>query len=85
MKRLLPGLISHSQSGYIPGRRISENTRPILDIMENTKVTKLSGILLFIDFERGFDRLEWDFLEQCLDQSLEDGFVSSSMTFKVAL
>ena len=34
MKRLLPGLLHHNQSGYIPGRSISENIRSILDIME---------------------------------------------------
>ena len=39
---------------------------------------KLPGLLLFIDFEKAFDSLEWDFLEKCLensilDQILEDG------------
>ena len=32
MKRLLPGLIHHNQSGCIPGRNVSENIRSILDI-----------------------------------------------------
>ena len=68
MKRLLPGLINHNQSGYIPGRNISENIRSILDIMEYTKVKKLPGLLLFIDFEKAFDSLEWDFLEKCLEK-----------------
>ena len=68
MKRLLPGLIHHNQSGYIPGRNISENIRSILDIMEYTKVKKLPGLLLFIDFEKAFDSLEWDFLEKCLEK-----------------
>ena len=63
MKRLLLGLIRNNQSGYIPGRNISENTRSILDIMEFTKVEKLPGLLLSTDFEKAFDSLEWDFLE----------------------
>ena len=66
MKCLLPGLIHNNQSGYIPGRNISENIRSILDIMEYTKAKKLPGLLLFIDFEKAFDSLEWDFLEKCL-------------------
>ena len=68
MKRLLPGLIHHNQSGYIPGRNISENIRSILDIMEYTKVKKIPGLLLFIDFEKAFDSLEWDFFEKCLER-----------------
>ena len=68
MKRLLPALIHNNQSGYIPGRNISETIRSILDIMEYTKVKKLPGLLLFIDFEKAFDSLEWDFLEKCLEK-----------------
>ena len=68
IKRLLPDLIHNNQSGYIPGRNISENIRSILDIMEYTKVKKLPGLLLFIDFEKAFDSLEWDFLEKCLEK-----------------
>ena len=37
MKRLLPGLIHHNQTGYIPGRNIGENMRSILDIMSFTQ------------------------------------------------
>ena len=53
---------------YIPGRNISENIRSILDIMEITKVKKLPGVLLFLDFEKAFDSLQWDFLEKCLEK-----------------
>ena len=66
MKRLLPRLIN-DQLGYILGRNTSENTRSILDIMEYTKVEKLPGLLSFIDFEKAFDSLEWNFLEKCLE------------------
>ena len=45
MKPILPGLTHHNQSGYIPGRNISENIRFILDIMEYTKVKKLPVII----------------------------------------
>ena len=66
MKGLLPELIHDNQSGYIPGRWIDENIRSILDIMQYTQGKKFPGLLLFIDFEKAFDSLEWDYLNRCL-------------------
>ena len=62
MKRLLPNLIHENQSGYIPGRRINENIRSVLDILDYTKDKNLQGLLVFSVFEKAFDSLEWDFL-----------------------
>ena len=36
--------------------------------MEFTKVKKLPGVLLFLDFEKAFDSLQWDLLEKCLEK-----------------
>lgn len=36
--------------------------------MDYTKAKKLLGILLFIDFKKALDSLEWTFLERCLNQ-----------------
>ena len=68
MKSLLPKLTHYDQSGYIPGRNISENIHSILDIMDYTKIKNLPGISLFIDFEKAFDSLECTFLEKYLNQ-----------------
>ena len=35
--------------------------------MEYTKDKNKPGILFFIDFEKAFDSLEWDFLNKCLE------------------
>ena len=67
LKCELPNLIHENQSGYIPGRKICENIHSILDIMEYTKDNNKPGILFFIDFEKAFDSLEWDFLNKCLE------------------
>ena len=34
--------------------------------MDYTKAKNLPGILLFTDFEKAFDSLEWDFVNKCL-------------------
>ena len=67
MKRLLLGLIHGNQTGYILGRNIGENIRSILDIMTFMQTKNLPGLLLFTDFEKAFDSLEWDFLSKCLE------------------
>ena len=41
--------------------------RSILNIIDHTESLKLSGILLFIDFEKAFGSIEWDFLCQSLE------------------
>ena len=35
--------------------------------MEYTEDNNKPGILFFIDFEKDFDSLEWDFLNKCLE------------------
>lgn len=62
IRKVLPRIIRHNQSGFIEGRFIGEVARLILDIIDLTKSSTLSGIQLFIDFEKIFDSIEWDFL-----------------------
>ena len=50
------------------GRYIGDAIRNIQDIMEYTKKKKLNGILLFIDFEKAFDTIEWSFLWKMLEK-----------------
>ena len=50
------------------GRFIGETARSILDIIAHTKVSKLPGVLLFIDFEIAFDSIEHNFLYKALER-----------------
>ena len=36
--------------------------------MEYTETKKLPGILLFIDFRKAFDPIEWNFIHKCIEQ-----------------
>ena len=49
------------------GRYIGAAARSILDIMDYTKTYDIPGLLLFIDFEKAFDTLEWNFMFKCLE------------------
>ena len=58
--KVLPEIIDVNQSGYVKRRFIGEAAKSILDVMEFTKKENIPGILLFIDFEKAFDTVNWD-------------------------
>ena len=57
---VLPEIITSTQTGYVKGRFIGEAVRSIIDVMDYTKEQNIPGILLFIDFEKAFDSLDWN-------------------------
>ena len=54
------------QTGFIKGTFIVQNIRLLNDLMEFTDDQKVPGILLFIDFEKPFDTMEWTFIQNVL-------------------
>ena len=61
---MLPDLINNDQTGFLKGRSIGENVRLIDRIITYAESQNIRGILLFIDFEKAFDTLEWYFIEK---------------------
>ena len=64
---VLPDIICANQTGYVKKRYIGENVRLISDVIEYTKYKQLPGIAVSVDFKKGFDSLEWDYLNKVLD------------------
>ena len=62
IKTALPKLISNHQTGFMKGRLIGENIRLINGIIQYATQHNVSGLWLFIDFEKAFDSLEWPFI-----------------------
>ena len=68
IKDVLPFIIHHNQTGYVKERYICEMIRSISsDIMDLTDKENMPGLLIFIDFEKAFDSLEWKLLFNCLN------------------
>ena len=65
MQKVL-GDIINDQTAYIKGRYMGTNIRLVSDIIDYYDLTKKSGILLMLDFQKAFDSLEWDFLKKAL-------------------
>ena len=67
VKEVQPEIINNTQTGYVEGRFIGENIRFISDILNFTIDQDIEGIALFIDFEKAFDSVEWEYLFKVLD------------------
>jgi len=67
LQNVISSIVSEDQSGYIKNRYIGENIRLVLDVIEYSNITNNPGILLFLDFEKAFDTVSWDFLFKTLD------------------
>ena len=65
MKICLPNLIN-DQTGFLKGRYIGENIRLIDSIISYAADKNIPGLLLFLDFEKAFDTLEWPFIRKTL-------------------
>ena len=76
LQKVLHSIIGENQSGYIKGRYIGENARLIQDYFEHCENFQIPGILLFLDFEKAFDSLEWDFMIKVLEKfNFGEGFI----------
>ena len=62
----LPSLIHENQTGFIKNRNISDSIRTLLDVVDYTTQENVSGLLLFLDFEKAFDTLERGFMIKTL-------------------
>ena len=62
IKKVLPTLINNDQTGFIAGRYIGGNIRLLFDIMEYAEENDIPGLFLLIDFEKAFDSISWNFL-----------------------
>jgi len=65
MEKVLPKIIDESQTGYVKGRYIGDSIRTISDIMSFTKTQNIPGLAVFLDFEKAFDSVEWNYLQKC--------------------
>ena len=62
LHQILDTIIAPEQTAYVRKRIIGENIRQLQDIIEYTSKFNLPGLVVFLDFEKAFDSLEWNFL-----------------------
>lgn len=68
LKPILPNIIHSDQRGFIKDRNIEESIRLLSDVIEYTDKENKGGAIIFLDQQKAFDRVEWGWLETCLDK-----------------
>ena len=66
LQQILPTLIHPDQNGYIQGRFIGCSIRTIYDIIEFSQNEEYSNLITFIDYEKAFDNINWNFMIKAL-------------------
>ena len=67
LKSVLPEIIHGDQRGCVPGRYIGENIRLIDDLLFEIENQSENPIILLLDQEKAFDRVEWNWLFSTLE------------------
>ena len=68
MKRVIGEILQPTQSYSIPGRDIADMIGTVRDVIEHMKQDKIGGVVLGIDWNKAFDRVEHAFLYRVLDK-----------------
>jgi len=59
-------VIGGSQTGFIKGRNILEGVVILHEVIHELKTSKKKGLIMKIDFEKAYDKVRWDFLEEVM-------------------
>ena len=67
-KKVINRIISSSQSAYIKGRYIGENSRLVYDTISHINQTNKSGLIMAADFEAAFETVSWPYVRAVLEE-----------------
>lgn len=59
-------VVRQSQMAFMPGRNILEGVVVLHEIIHELHKKKKDGVILKLDFEKGYDKVNWSFVQQTL-------------------
>ena len=64
LKKVLPSIISDTQSAFIGGRQIMDGVFVANEVIHSMKIKRWNkgGVVIKLDFEKAYDCVDWDFL-----------------------
>ena len=76
LQKVLPKIINTDQQGFIKNIFIGFNIIQIQDIIDYADILNIDGIILFLDFKKAFDTVEWNFMIHVLKKfGFNTGFI----------
>ena len=67
LAKVLSSIINEDQTCSVPGRTIFENLALFRDVLDHVNLTNETGILVSLDQEKAFDRVDHSFLRRTLE------------------
>ena len=63
---VLNQVVDPTQTGFLPKRWVGDNVLAHLEEISYLEDTQQPGVIVFLDFEKAFDRLDRSWIEQCM-------------------
>lgn len=68
IENIIPDIISQDQTGFIKGRHSFINIRKLLNVVHSPASESNPEVVISLDAEKAFDRVEWEYLFAVLDK-----------------
>jgi len=66
LDKVMGRIINKCQSGFLKDRNIMDGILSLHEILHDSRIKKKDGLILKLDFEKAYDKLNWTFLFDCL-------------------
>jgi hypothetical protein len=66
LMKVVDDVISENQASFIKDRNILEGLLILHEVIHELSSKKQSGIILKLDFEKAYDKVHWEFMEEVL-------------------
>jgi hypothetical protein len=74
-------LINESQTTFVKGRNILEGVVILHELIHELKRSKKQGVLFKIDFEKAYDKVRWNFVEEVMrEKGLPSTWIRQTMS-----
>lgn len=64
--RVANKIISKCQTAFIKGRSILDGVVSLYEVLHGLRVSKSKGVILKLDFEKAYDKIQWGFLAEVM-------------------
>ncbi|KAI9919546.1 hypothetical protein PsorP6_017313 [Peronosclerospora sorghi] len=68
LQSVIPDLIHPDQKGFVEGRSIHHHVRSLVDLQDLATRRDEEAYALFLDFQKAFDRVNWDYMFRLLER-----------------